>query len=350
MKRFFLKMLSVSAVYFLALAAGLTAAGKVLSARIWYGTELEYPLFHWISENRELFLLVMFLSGVLILGVIYWIKLLNYFQEVMGAMELLAEGEELIRLSPDLLEVQQQMNQVKLNISRNERLAREAEQRKNDLVVYLAHDLKTPLTSVIGYLTLLCEEKEISPELQEKYIGIALEKALRLEDLINEFFEITRFSLTHLTLEKQTISLNMLLEQLIFEFQPMLKEKELACTLETEEEIQISCDPDKLQRVFDNILRNALRYSSRGSTIRILVSGREKELEVAIINQGTMIPKENLDRIFEQFYRLDPARGTKDGGAGLGLAIAKEITELHGGRIRAESSREETRFTVYLPR
>ena len=135
------------------------------------------------------------------------------------------------------------MNEVRLQIRRNEQLAKDAEQRKYDLVVYLALDLKTPLTSVIGYLTLLKEEQMISPELREKYLSISLSKAERLEELINEFFEITRFNLTQLELELSTVSLDRMLEQTVYEFHPMLKEKSLTCRLDIEpEHITISCE------------------------------------------------------------------------------------------------------------
>lgn len=384
LQRFFGKMIRAGAVCIILLMLGLFLGKNIFGSYVWYGTEGAYPLLHWISENQGMFVFALFLTGLLAIGIFYWIKLLNYFQEVMEAMEKLSGEEKLIELRPDLREVEQYMNKVQMEIHRNQRLAKEAEQRKNDLVVYLAHDLKTPLTSVIGYLTLLKEERHISPELQEKYLSISLEKAQRLEDLINEFFEITRFNLTHLELEKSTVPLKMMLEQIVFEFQPMLTEKNLMCSLEVEpENLQLTCDTDKMQRVFDNLLRNAVLYSYENSTIQIKAQLKEKEavpeaarfsgnmqnlgtgaaaqnenrmdiaggsqVHIQVENSGATIPREKLARIFEQFYRLDSARQSKTGGAGLGLAIAKEIVELHGGRISAESQAEVTRFLVELP-
>ncbi len=242
------------------------------------------------------------------------------------------------------------MNEVQFQIHQNKRLAREAEQRKNDLVVYLAHDLKTPLTSVIGYLTLLKEEVQISPQLREKYLSISLEKAERLEELINEFFEITRFSLTHLELELSTVSLKRMLEQIMYEFSPMLAQKQMSCQMDLQpQEIEITCDTDKMQRVFDNLLRNALLYGYEGSVISICAQVQKGSLYVKVENEGATIPEEKLGRIFQQFYRLDAARQSRTGGAGLGLAIAKEIVERHGGNIQAASSQERTIFTIELP-
>lgn len=348
--RFFGKMLRAAGVCMMGLVACLFLGKTILGSYIWYGDEGLYPMIHWISDNQGLFVCFMFLAGLVAIGIFYWIKLLNYFQEVLAAMEKLNDAEGLIQLRPQLQEVEQYMNELKRQKERNEQRAREAEQRKNDLIVYLAHDLKTPLTSVIGYLTLLKEERGISPGLQEKYLSISLEKAERLEDLINEFFEITRFNLTHLELETSRISLKMLLEQTVFEFHPVFLEKNLSCELSVEPpDLKIACDPDKIQRVFDNLLRNAALYSYEGGQVKIQASLAGKMVKIQVENQGAAIPQEKLGRIFEQFFRLDGARQSRNGGAGLGLAIAKEIVRLHGGDIWAESCQERTVFTVELP-
>ena len=349
--RFFRKMLTAGVLCMGVLVGCLVLGKSILGSFTWYGNEGVYPMLHWISENSQIFIIGMFLAALLCIGIFYWVKLLNYFQEVMDAMEGLAGEERPIRLRPELTEVQQHMNEVQHQIHKNERLAKEAEQRKNDLVVYLAHDLKTPLTSVIGYLTLLREEREISPRLQEKYLSISLRKAERLEELINEFFEITRFSLTYLELELSTVSLKRMLEQIVYEFQPMLVQKQMDCQIKLEpEELDITCDTDKMQRVFDNLLRNALLYGYEGSVIQIQAQVQKESLCIQVENKGATIPEEKIGRIFQQFYRLDAARQTQTGGAGVGLAIVKEIVERHGGAISAESRQERTIFTIKMPR
>ena len=259
-------------------------------------------------------------------------------------------SEEPILLPEDLAQTEYELNQVRLRALRDARAAQEAEQRKNDLIVYLAHDLKTPLTSVIGYLTLLWDEPQISQELRAKYTGIALHKAQRLEDLINEFFDITRFSLSHLALAKQEVNLTRMLEQMTYEFQPALAEKRLTWTLQLAPNVHVFCDPDKLERVFDNLFRNAVHYSYGQTAITLHLEQQGEQASVRVENRGKTIPPEKLSQIFEQFFRLDSARGTTTGGAGLGLAIAKEIVELHGGTIAAESQDEHIAFTVRLPR
>ncbi len=181
------------------------------------------------------------------------------------------------------------------------------------------------------------DEARISEELRDKYLSISLEKAERLEDLINDFFEITRFNLSSLTLEYSRVNLTRLLEQLTFEFQPMLSEKSLKCFLEIAPNTMLSCDVNQMQRVFDNLLRNAVNYSLENGTIHIMAVQDGEQTKIQFSNRGNTIPKEKLERIFERFYRLDTARSSRSGGAGLGLAIAKEIVELHGGTITASS-------------
>ena len=191
----------------------------------WYGEETIWLIWSWLKENMAIAIAGVLIVSVL-LSVIYtlWIAY-SYLNQVLEATEGIYSEEE-IRLPEELRAAEEQLNHMKFQLERNARAAKEAEQRKNDLIVYLAHDLKTPLTSVIGYLTLLRDEGQISgKELRTKYLSISLEKAEHLEDLINEFFEITRFNLSTLTLETSRLNLTRMLEQITYEFQPMLQER-----------------------------------------------------------------------------------------------------------------------------
>lgn len=222
-------------------------------------------------------------------------------------------------------------------------------QRKNDLITYLAHDLKTPLASVIGYLSLLEEAPDMPAEQKAKYTGVALNKANRLEELINEFFDITRFNLQTIVLNKGDIKLAFMLRQMADEFYPLLAPQGRKAEIHVPESLVITGDADKLARVFNNILKNAIAYSYENSVIDISAGLQGEDVIITFVNHGDPIPSQKIDTIFEKFYRLDSARSTDSGGAGLGLAIAKEIVTAHGGTITAESSRERTVFTVKLP-
>lgn len=306
-----------------------------------------------VQVVKEYFL-VFFLTPLLIgwAGITYFsiLRPIRYLDEVVSAAKQLTEQtEQPVVLSAELKEVQDELNTVREQSYRNDLIAKEAEQRKNDLIVYLAHDLKTPLASVIGYLNLLHDEGQISEELREKYLSITLDKAERLEDLINEFFEIARFNLSNITLQYSRINLTRLLEQLLYEFKPMLREKNLTCSLSIANDVMMKCDANKMQRVFDNLLRNAVIYSFPDTNINITAVAEGSSLVIRFENHGDTIPSEKLEQIFEQFYRLDTSRSTSSGGAGLGLAIAKQIIELHKGTISAESGNERIVFTVTLP-
>ena len=250
---------------------------------------------------------------------------------------------------PDYAEVSVQLAEIKSGIQRQEQLLREESNRKNDLITYLAHDLKTPLTSVVGYLSLLEEAPDMPVEQKARYVHIALDKALRLERLINEFFEITRYNLQQIVLEKENVDLSFLLVQLADEFYPILAAHKNTVHLESGEGLSVLGDGEKLARVFNNILKNAVAYSYPDTEIEICCERQEKWIRVIFRNRGGTIPRQKLDAIFEKFFRLDDARNTNTGGAGLGLAIAREIVTLHQGRIWAESADEVTTFIVELP-
>lgn len=310
------------------------------------------PLYRFLKAMEDT---VFFWGGALILAGVFFqtyryiSKPLDYLDEVIQAAEELAHPTDTpIQLSAPMESIQDELNVVREEALRSAMYAKEAEQRKNDLIVYLAHDLKTPLTSVIGYLSLLRDEPQISPALRAKYTGIALDKAQRLETLINEFFEITRFNLTKISLDWEEVNLTRLLEQVTFEFQPALAEKGLDLVLDLAPDVILFCDPDKLERVFDNLLRNAMNYSDRDAPIAVTLSRGAQEVVITVENQGPDIPPEKLARIFEQFFRLDASRSSASGGAGLGLSIAKEIVERHNGTIRAESKAHRISFSVTL--
>ena len=277
-------------------------------------------------------------------------RITQYLKEInQGIENILSDFNEPVRFKPALRPLEDSLNEIKMTIRRQEQEAIESEKKKNDLVVFLAHDLKTPLTSIVAYLSILETKPDMPEEERKKYTHISLEKAIRLGELINEFFEITKFNLQDIVLEPGNLDLSMMLEQIADELYAVLKEKNLRCDVQIDDTLMIYGDADKLARVFDNLLRNAIAYCDKGTAIRIQAKERHQEIEIVVANEGEKIPEEELSAIFEKFYRVDGSRSSKTGGAGLGLAIAKEIVELHHGTIRAESDEWETRFIVTLP-
>lgn len=345
--QYFLTLIGFAAV----LIGGVFVSAWVCSMITWDWESAIFKFLYFIREHIIAVCIVIMLIGWVVITCLFVIRPLNYIDEIVAAAKRLAcPTDEEITLNRALYEIEYELNTVRERALRNAELAREAEKRKNDLIIYLAHDLKTPLTSIIGYLTLLRDEPQISPEIRARYTGIALDKAERLETLINEFFDITRFSLTSLSLDLKRISFSRMLEQTVSEFYPVFAENDLTCAADIQPDVELICDPDKLARVFDNLFRNAVNYSYPNSEIVLVMTADNDSVTVTVANRGQTVPGDKLDRIFEQFFRLDSARSSNTGGAGLGLAIAKEIVTLHGGSITAQSENETTVFKVILPK
>lgn len=306
-----------------------------------------YEIF--FRNNMELIIYISITLVFLFILRLYINSFTRYFTEINNGLDALLDDDiKQIKLSSQISNTERKLNSIKKEIVTQKMNAQLAEEKKNDLLVYLAHDLKTPLTSTIGYLTLIKDE-ELPVNLIHKYADIALEKAYRLEDLIQEFFEITRFNLSKISLEIQNINLSMMIEQQLFEFKPLFKTKNIDYKLTIPKDINIKIDVDKMERVFDNILKNAFNYAYENSMIDIELFQDDNNVKINITNSGKTIPEEKLERIFEKFYRLDSSRNTATGGSGLGLAISKDIVELHGGNISVSSADEKITFVIVLP-
>jgi two-component system sensor histidine kinase VanS len=310
--------------------------------------------FYYYSDhfrgNKEIFfaVAVLLIFTVLMVRIFRWVT--GYFREVnQGIESLLADDEKQIQLSPEMMPFERKLNSVKQTLAERKMETALAEQRKDELVMYLAHDIRTPLTSVIGYLNLLEEDPNMPSEQRAARVHIVLEKAYRLETMVNEFFEITKYKSQKITLSKETIDLYYMLVQLSDELSPVLAPRGNTVTLHLDENLTIEADPEKLARVFNNILKNAASYSFPHTEIVISAEKLEHEVIIRFQNSGEDIPNEALASLFNKFYRVDQSRSSDTGGTGLGLAIAKEIVTLHGGAISASSKNHVVTFTVSLP-
>ncbi len=306
-------------------------------------------IYYWCIQNKTLLLGITFIA---IFSTIAFIVIRNSndnMVEILTAMDqILKEPEKEIKLSNNLLILENRLNNIRIDLIKSQNEAKEAMQKKNDLIMYMAHDLKTPLTSIIGYLTLLTQEKEISKELSQKYMTIALQKSLRVEDLINQFFDITRYNLQSMPITRQKIDLVFLMEQLVEEVYPILQEKSLKCKISKPSSIVFMGDGDKLARAFGNLIKNAISYSYENTIIEIELKEEEKKIIINFRNRGDKIPQYKLEKLFDKFYRVDESRTSSTGGAGLGLAITKQIIELHNGSISVENEDEWIVFHIEL--
>ena len=326
-----------------------TFVSALMSMRVKEKTAIKL---YWslIGNNKTFFMIVGFLLLFALFFYVALSKMTKYLDQVGDGIEnIISDSNEPVHLITELKPIEIRLNEIKATLRRQELESVASEKKKNDLVLFLAHDLKTPLTSVVAYLTMLDGHPDMNAEEREKYIHIALEKSMRLGDLINEFFDITRYNLQDIELEPVEINLSLMLEQLADELYGVLLERQLSCEVEVEENLEVYGDPDKLARVFDNILRNAIAYCDGNTKILIGAKRKGRDVEITFTNEGDKIPGAMLQTIFEKFYRVDGSRSSGTGGAGLGLAIAKEIVELHGGRVMAKSDDLKTQFIVTLP-
>lgn len=343
---------AVFAVVFLrALTRGHLADTIVIwIARIFSLSENEADLvyFNAVTVNLQFIIGIIIIIFVFLLFHMLLYSYKRYFDEVIAGIDKLMEEGSNISLSPELETVERKLNHAKQTLKTQADEARKNEQQKNELVVYLAHDIKTPLTSVIGYLSLLDENPDMSDEKKAKYIHTAWEKANRLRILVNEFFEITRSHSEAVPLQKTKIDLYYMLVQISEELYPQLDACKKRVENKVEEDISVYGDSEKLARVFNNILKNAIAYSEENSVISVSAEEFPEKTIIRFENQGE-IPADKLSLVFDKFYRLNSARQSETGGSGLGLAIAKDIITLHGGGIKAESSNGSTAFIIELP-
>lgn len=306
-------------------------------------------LFYLLYTNKVAAACIVYAVGLLVISIAHIVRLVKLLQLASTAFDEENSGLWEDGCPNELLDFSAKLKVFQQNLQVHELARQNAEQQKKDLIVYLAHDLKTPLTSVIGYLSLLEETPDIPVEQRTKYIGIALDKAYRLEQLINEFFDITRFNLHAALAQKSVVNLTVLLIQIIEEFYPMLEEKQMTVVQTIAADMKLSADSEQLARVFDNLFRNAVSYGYSHTAILVDAKTEGDTAVVKICSKGDEIPSDRLQHIFEKFIRLDSARQSRTGGAGLGLAIAKQIVELHNGTITVSSRGNDTTFTVTLP-
>ena len=398
-RRLLLKSFVVIAICFSIIITVFLTAIYFCKQYIWYPDEIWYRRLKWVDYHKvEIVVVFMFLGAALITVYNCW-RFAEGSEAIVGAIEGIYSGNiKEVVLPDEYREVQEKLKLLQYEYELRIKAVHEANQRKNDMIMYMAHDLKTPLTSVIGYLELLHSEKDLPVEAKDKYAEIAYTKSVRLEELMNEFFDITRYNFTQIILHKENVNLSIMLEQILVEFYPQFYEKKLEVTVDIEKDILYTCDVDKMERVFDNLFKNIINYSYAGTDVLIELFRVNEEDEVkknenseityiedvsytpkktknnkieknvkkiettnepkkvnrnsgirlVTKNFGKTIPKEMQEHIFEQFFRMDSSRSTNVGGSGIGLAVSKEIVELHGGKIRCESENEEIVFIVDL--
>ena len=277
-----------------------------------------------------------------------------YVREIITGIDRMKGGnllEEIpVKGDDEFAEISVAINEMRKELHDTMESQRIAEKTKDELITHVAHDLRTPLTSILGYLDLLTEGDFLTEDQRQKYLGIVSAKARQLETLIRDLFDYTRYDKDKVKIKKEILDLNLFMPQIIDEFYPSLMENQLECITDFYEgALNIEGNGELLARAIGNLMSNAIKYGAEGKVIEVKTGRMDKMAYVAVINYGRVIPPENLEKIFEKFYRVESSRSLKTGGTGLGLAIAKNIVNLHDGHIWASSDESGTRFQIELP-
>ncbi len=278
---------------------------------------------------------------------------MRYISRISSAMREIAEGDLNITLDvegdDEFADMAENLNNMVEELRQLMDRERESERTKNELITNVAHDLRTPLTSIIGYLELLSGPVKLNEEMQKKYLDITYKKSKRLQKLIEDLFGFTKLNYGKISMKVSKVDIVKLLSQMLEEFYPNFMEKNLAYELQSNVTAKvITADGNLLARLFDNLINNVIKYGSEGKKIIVKVDATDTVVTVSVTNFGYVIPKEELPLLFEKFYRVEQSRSVNTGGTGLGLAIAKNIVDMHGGTIGVTSDLNGTVFTVKL--
>ena len=318
------------------------------------------PLTEASGSHSSASVFLYLLSGMGIFALAFYLlqrRSIGYISRLAEGISAIAAGnlETKIEVKGDdeFSEMAENINKMTVELRELLNIERESEQSKTDLITNIAHDLRTPLTSIIGYLELLAGKNrvQLSPEMQQKYLEIAYNKSRRLEQLIADLFSFTKLSYGKITMKVSYVDIVKLLSQLLEESYPSFVEKGLSYELRSNVPmLEIAADGNLLARLFENLIGNAIKYGADGKRVTVRINAEEENdvVEVKVINYGYVIPEKDLPLIFNKFYRVDQSRSTQTGGTGLGLAIAKDIAQMHGGSISVSSDLSGTVFSVRL--
>ena len=309
-----------------------------------------------IEKQHTAVVLLYLILGILLFSVTFMIlqePYIRYISRISEAVQNISEGNlnTVIDVIGDdeFSSMAANLNHMAADIKKLMEKERESERTKNELITNVAHDLRTPLTSIIGYLELLAGNQQVPADMQHKYIEIAYGKSRRLQKLIEDLFGFTKLNYGKIAMHVGQLDIVKLLGQLLEEAYPNFVEKGLSYDLQSNVPAKtINADGNLLARLFDNLIGNAIKYGADGKRVLVQIHAESETVTVSVTNYGYVIPADELPLIFNKFYRVEQSRSSSTGGTGLGLAIAKEIVDMHGGTISVASDLNGTVFTVKL--
>ncbi len=323
-----------------------------------YKTEVEYinTGYQETVSISNVQLLVMVLVGITVFIISFMLLMENivrYLNDMTKSVGRIAAGDlnEVVKVQGDdeLAYIASSLNDMTDKLLDLMEKERDSERSKNELITNVAHDLRTPLTSIIGYMGYLTMKKDLDDETKENYIQMVYAKAKRLEKLIEDLFSFTKLNYGKIAMRVEKVDIVMLINQLLDDFYPSFTQNDLEYELVCKKNsIIINADGNLLARLFDNLINNAIKYGKEGKYIRVFINDEGEHVVVSVVNYGYIIPKEDIKNLFNKFYRVEQSRSTNTGGTGLGLAIVKNIVDMHKGTIAVHSDLDGTEFEVKL--
>ena len=329
---------------------GLASGIFIIKQSLWFGP---YHTQIWSYQRIVIGLLVL-LDG----WVVWWRLKRRYHQyqmdHIIAELHYIAQGHLdhriPFRLKGSEQHVITSVNALVDSAVQSKNDERQIEKSKDELITNVSHDLRTPLTSIIGYLRLIEDKQYHSEEDIVKYSHIAYEKAKQMKTLVDDLFEYTKVQQHGAPVNMMTVDLSQLLEQVSASFELEGQKRGIEVSSATQPTpLLVDADPEKLGRVFSNLVANALKYGNGASYIKIDARQVGASVVIEVANDGTQIPAASLGHLFERFYRVESSRSKDTGGTGLGLAIVKSIVDLHHGEVEVTSTPQVTTFTVILP-
>ncbi|QOS77568.1 HAMP domain-containing histidine kinase [Paenibacillus sp. JNUCC31] len=338
------------------LYGGSTVVRSILDAQTYPNYSLPARGIRWLVNNigSVPLMIIVGILGFVLFFFMFTRRVMLVLDEITAGIQEVAKGELSHRIevntSDEFGVVAASINQMAEQLQLSLQEERSAVAAKNDLITGISHDLRTPLTSILGFLEYI-EKDRYQDEIEMRYyVSIAYEKSLSLRKLIDDLFEYTRVSGGSLPLSLTFLNLNPFLMQLAEEFTPILEEAGMTYKIiGGQEPLWIQAAPGELVRAYENLFSNAIRYGAQGKVMEIALSLEGEEAVVRISNYGEPIPAQDLPHLFDRFYRVDKSRSRETGGTGLGLAIAKSMIELHQGSIAAYSEQGRTDFVTRFP-
>ena len=323
-----------------------------------YKAEVEFinTGYHEAVSLSNAHLLVMMLVGISVFIISFMLlmeNIIRYLNDMTKSVRRIAAGDlnEVVKVQGDdeLAYIAASLNDMTDKLLDLMEKERDSERSKNELITNVAHDLRTPLTSIIGYMGYLTMRKDLDEETRANYIQMVYAKAKRLEKLIEDLFSFTKLNYGKIAMRVEKVDIVMLINQLLDDFYPSFTQNDLEYELVCKKNsIIINADGNLLARLFDNLINNAIKYGKEGKYIRVFINDGDEHVVVSVVNYGYVIPKEDIKNLFNKFYRVEQSRSTKTGGTGLGLAIVKNIVDMHKGTIEVHSDLDGTEFEVKL--